>query len=150
MNTRHAVQAVVSLAFFVTSCASAPQGPETTDAAVSRRANCFRISSVDNWRVIDNRNLIVYADGRNNAFHVRLFSSCTGVNFTEVMGFRARGSQFICGDPGDAILFRDNRCAISSVRAISPAEAEALRSERIREDIGRDPALEQRTGENGK
>lgn len=147
---RHARQVFVLLALSLTGCATAPQGADPADADAPRWANCFRISTVDNWRVIDNRSLIVFAAGRNNAFHVRLFSSCTGVNFTEVMGFRARGSQFICGDPGDEILFRDNRCAISSVRAISPAEAEALRSERIREDIGRDPALDAGTGEKEK
>ena len=144
---RHAGQAFVLLTLLLAGCGTVPQGSDTPEADASRWANCFRISTVDNWHVIDNRSLIVFAAGRNNAFHVRLFSSCTGVNFTEVMGFRARGSQFICGDPGDEILIRDNRCAISSVRAISPAEAEALRRERIREDIGRDPALDAGTGE---
>ncbi len=112
------------------------QGDETIDRRI---AECFRIDGVNNWRVIDERQLIVYGPGRNDAWHLTLFANCEGLDFTEVLAFRARGSTLICGDPGDEILFRDQRCSIVAVRAISPAEAELLRNPGLHDDIGKLP-----------
>ena len=128
------------LVALVSGCAAttAP-GQQASKTADGRATECFRISNVDNWRVIDRQQLIVYGPGRNDAWLLKLFASCEGLNFTEVLAFRARGSNLICGDPGDEILFREQRCSISSVRAITPAEAEMLRNPELRDDIGKLP-----------
>ena len=34
---------------------------------VGRGARCFRVSTIDNWRVIDERQLVVYGPGRGEA-----------------------------------------------------------------------------------
>ena len=121
-------------------CTATTAPTQPPDETIDRRAaRCFRIANVDNWRVIDKRQLIVYGPGRNDAWQLTLFATCEGLDFTEVLAFRARGSNLICGDPGDEILFRDRRCGIVSVRAITPAEAEALRNPGVRDDIGKLP-----------
>ena len=117
------------------------QPVEDEAPAAPRAARCFRVADVYNWRVIDDRQLIVYAPGRRDAWHLRLFATCTGLRFTEVLAFRAAGTDRICGDPGDEIAWRGNRCSIAAVRAVSPAEVKALLDKRVRDDIGRDPAV---------
>ena len=64
------------------------QGDETIDRRI---AECFRIDGVNNWRVIDKRQLIVYGPGRNDAWHLTLFANCEGLDFTEVLaGFSSK------------------------------------------------------------
>ena len=121
-------------------CTTTTAPTQPPDETIDRRAaRCFRIANVDNWRVIDKRQLIVYGPGRNDAWQLTLFATCEGLDFTEALVFRARGSNRICGDPGDEILFRDRRCGIVSVRAITPAEVETLRNPGVRDDIGKLP-----------
>ena len=69
---------------------------------VARAAFACRL--IDNWRVIDDRQLVVYGPGRGEAWHLQLFAPCQGLRFTETLGFRASGTDWICGDPGDAVL----------------------------------------------
>jgi hypothetical protein len=114
--------------------------------AQSRAARCFRVSTIDNWRVIDERQLVVYGPGRSAAWHLRLFAPCQGLRFTETLGFRAAGTDWICGDPGDIVVWRENRCAISAVRPVSPAQAKLLFDGNVRDDIGRVPADAPATG----
>ena len=118
----------------------AAAGDDPIDAlAPARAARCFRVSTIDNWRVIDDRQLVVYGPGRGEAWHLQLFAPCQGLRFTETLGFRASGTDRICGDPGDSVLWRGNRCPISAVRPVSPAELKMLFDSNVREDIGRVP-----------
>ena len=131
-------------------CATTPSpGQQAAEAATWRGAECFRIASVNNWRVIDRRQLIVYGPRRDDAWHLTLFANCEGLDFTEVLAFRARGSTLICGDPGDEILFRDQRCSIAAVRAISPAEVEILRNPGLHDDIGKLPPSDKKQSGDG-
>lgn len=114
--------------------------------AAGRGARCFRVSTIDNWRVIDERQLVVYGPGRGEAWHLQLFAPCQGLRFTETLGFRASGTDWICGDPGDVVVWRANRCSISAVRPVSPAQLKMLFDEDVREDIGRMPAGAPATG----
>lgn len=117
-----------------------PQEAEQAQEKASlRRANCIALERVDNWRVIDNRRMIVYGRGRDSAWQVDFFGSCDGIAFAETVAFHAPGSRMLCGDPGDAILYRERRCPIRAVRAISPAEIEILRNPAIHDDIGKMP-----------
>jgi len=114
--------------------------------ALPRTARCFRVSTIDNWRVIDDRQLVVYGPGRSETWHLQLFAPCHGLRFTETLGFRAAGTDWICGDPGDVVAWRENRCAISAVRPVSPAEAKLFFDRNVRDDIGRLPADPPATG----
>lgn len=124
----------------------APGGDADGAFAQSRAARCFRVSTIDNWRVIDERQLVVYGPGRSEAWHLRLFAPCHGLRFTETLGFRAAGTDWICGDPGDVLAWRENRCAISAVRPVSPAEAKLFFDRNVRDDIGKLPADPPATG----
>lgn len=139
------MRCLAMLVFFAcTGCAArpAPGGAAAEPAAPlsgARAARCFRVSAIDSWRVIDDRQLVVYGPRRDQAWLLKLFSPCDGLRFTEVLGFRASGMDLVCGDPGDDIVWQGRRCPISSVRALAPAEARALTDSKVRDDIGRMP-----------
>ena len=61
---------------------------------VGRGARCFRVSTIDNWRVIDERQLVVYGPGRGEAWHLQLFAPCQGLRFTETLGFSGASALF--------------------------------------------------------
>jgi len=144
------------LCFACAACTpSAPRdearGAEAGDAlAIGRGARCFRVLSVDNWRVIDERQLVVYGRGRGETWHLQLFAPCQGLRFTETLGFRASGTDWICGDPGDVVVWRENRCPISAVSRVSPAQLKMLFDKDVREDIGRMPAGAPATGDRNE
>jgi len=129
------------------SCAQQPAPDASGTAAAdeersparTRLANCFRPMDVDNWRVLDDRRMIVFGPGRRGAWQLDFFGSCHGVGFAEVLAFRARSSSWLCGDPGDEIIWRENRCSIRAVRALAPAELELLLNPDVRDDIGKNP-----------
>lgn len=130
------------MALWLAACAEGPVQADdgaAADAAALRRANCFRIATIDHWRVIDSHQLIVYGPRRRDAYHVRLLHGCHGLRMTETVGFRARGTSRICGEAGDQLIVPEGRCAIRSVRAISPAEQKILLDRDVRDDIGKLP-----------
>lgn len=134
------VSCFCTLVALLTACATVGTPPGDRDADfVPRTERCVRIDRIDNWRVIDNRQLIVFTARRAEAWHLKLFGACINLRNTEVLAFRARGSNLLCGDPGDEILMRGERCAVRSMVAVSPLEAEALLSPGVDQDIGKMP-----------
>ncbi len=110
-----------------------------TEAPQSRTQRCLRISDIDNWRVVDNRQLVVYGQRRDDVWHLRFFSSCTDLSFSETVAFRARGSTLLCGDPGDEIITRGGRCPIASMRRIDAVGIAELLDPTVRKGIGKLP-----------
>ncbi len=135
--------AVLVFALLSGACA-APQ--TTSDQSVPdrlpRAERCLRVSDIQNWRVVDSRQLVVYGRRADDAWYVRLFTSCTDLNVSETVAFRARGTTLLCGDAGDEIITRAGRCPISSMRRIGPAEVAELLDKRVRKDIGKLPPRE--------
>lgn len=136
--------AVLVFALLSGACAA----PRTTsDHAASdrlpRAERCLRVSDIQNWRVVDNRQLVVFGRRPEDAWHVRLFASCSDIGIAETVAFRARGTNLLCGDPGDEIITRSGRCPIASLRRISPLEVTELTDRRVRKDIGKLPPREQ-------
>ncbi|MBM4196461.1 MAG: hypothetical protein FJ197_05075 [Gammaproteobacteria bacterium] len=66
-------------------------------------ADCFWNSSVSGFEVLDGRNLIVFASGRADAYHVQVGPGAQDLRFTSTLGFRSRGSR-ICGQAGEALV----------------------------------------------
>ena len=121
----------------------APEEPDNQRQARGER--CLRVSDIENWRVIDNRQLVVFGRRRDEAWHLKLFSSCNDLGFSETIAFRARGMDLLCGDAGDEIVTRNGRCPVSSMRRIGPAEVAELTDKRVRKDIGRLPPRDKAT-----
>ncbi len=111
--------------------------------AQPRTERCLRVSDIQNWRVIDNRQLLVFGRRKEDVWHLKLFATCTDLGVSETVAFRARGTNLLCGDPGDEIITRNGRCSLSSMRRVGPAEVAELTDKRVRKDIGKLPPREQ-------
>jgi len=138
-TTRWAVALVASAV--AAGCAQTPVTPEQAEARALRAANCFRVASVDHWRVVDRRRLVVFGRGEDEAWQLQLFMGCDRLRFAEAIGFRSAGSMRICGDPGEEIVLRGERCAIREVRRLSPVELEILFNPDVHEDLARPPEV---------
>lgn len=148
MSTRRPGRCTALLPFVLvlTSCSPATMkdaAPAEADQRQSRTERCLRVSDIQNWRVIDNRQLLVFGRRKEDAWHLKLFASCTDLGISETVAFRARGSNLLCGDPGDEIITRNGRCPVSSMRRVGAAEIAELTDKRVRKDIGKLPPREQ-------
>lgn len=114
-----------------------------TEERQPRLERCLRVSDIQNWRVVDNRQLVVYGRRAEDTWHLKLFASCMDLNVSETVAFRARGTTLLCGDPGDEIITRGGRCPIASMRRIGPVEVTELLDKRVHKDIGKLPPREQ-------
>lgn len=130
----------MALALLLGGCA-APQRPSGSEAAEGPAAppRCLRIDRIDNWRVIDSRRMLVYGRPAREAWLMEFFGSCQGIGFAETLAFRARGTELLCGDPGEEVLLRGARCAVRSFRRVNPAEEATLTQPGVRDDIGKLP-----------
>ena len=139
---------VLTMLLALGGCAAQPTEVVADPAdRIPLRARCLRIADVDNWRVIDSRNLIVYGPRRDDAWHAVMFGSCIRLPMAETIAFHSRGSTELCGRAGDEILLRGERCAIRSLQRISPAEAALLLDRNVRGDIGKLPPAAKPEGE---
>jgi hypothetical protein len=130
----------------MTACAGpAPVADPAAAEPLPRALRCLRVDRIDNWRVIDSRQVIVYGPRRSEAWLLQVFPGCTALRHSETLAFRTFGGDMLCGDPGDEILLRGERCAIRSMRPVSPAEEAALTDPEVRTDIGKMPPSERET-----
>jgi len=140
--------AVVPVLLFALCAGCAPElppgparmAPDDPVLANTRAQRCFRVGDIDSWQVIDDRQLVVFGRRHEQAWQLRLFGSCIGLDFAETLGFRAVGTDLVCGDPGDELLSRERRCPIAAVRALSPADVKILLDGDVHEDIGKPPS----------
>lgn len=135
--------AAAVLALLAGGCKTVSTGPDAAGPERQTRSErCLRVSDIQNWRVVDNRQLVVFGRRPEEAWHVRLFAACSDIGIAETVAFRARGTNLLCGDPGDEIITRSGRCPIASMRRISPLEVTELTDKRVRKDIGKLPPRE--------
>lgn len=136
---KYLLSAYLFTASLIVGCATS--NPSSDDESEPRPPrDCFRVESIQNWKVIDNRTLVVWAPNRRTAYRVDLFSSCGGLSFAQEIGFQSGLGSRICGIPGDAIRIRDTgSCGITGVSALSPLHLEALTNPEIDPDIGKLP-----------
>ena len=66
-------------------------------------AACFRRRAAEDFRVLDDRNLIVFAPGRKEAYHVQTGPPGTGLRLASRLAFDSRSSM-VCGYAGDSLL----------------------------------------------
>jgi hypothetical protein len=94
----------------------------------SRAHDCISQSSIRDYQVLDDKNLIVRA-GANSRYHVELMRRAFGLESHWKIGFKSRMSR-VCGGSGDLIVDdgfgRPEAVPIASIRKIEPDEVEEL------------------------
>lgn len=119
---------IVIFSGILSACASPETAPEDASyGAESRGSDCISEGTVRDYRVLDDRNLIVSGAGRRK-YHVVLSRRALGLRSSWNIGFVTR-TGMICGGFSD-ILVRDgsyqDSIRILSIRRLSPETEEDL------------------------
>jgi len=68
---------------------------------------CLRMGEIYNWKVVNDRTLIV-ENLRHNKFKLGLAGVCSGLRFHQALAFKAfGGTQLSCLSRGDSVLAHD-------------------------------------------
>jgi hypothetical protein len=121
----------VAAALLASACGT-NQGSErpprpTVRAGEFGAPDCFLRRSVQNFQVLDDRNLIIFAPGKADAYHVQVSPPVVELRFANALAFESRNSR-VCGYAGDEVLVGDSGREFSriSVMAVYRLDARAL------------------------
>lgn len=120
----HGLAAVLALA--LAGCA----GTGTSEESSTVGASGPRIGDVSDFRVLDDRNLVLYAPTRRQPWHLELAQRCLGLRFADTIRLTGRTGR-LGGYAGDAILIdgpggQPDRCLVSRATALDEAGLAAL------------------------
>ena len=107
------------------------ESPEIPLAEVTPAENvCFDARRIRRTRVVDNRNVIVWAPNRRSPHLVRVDGFCFGLRPGLPIAIRSSGSR-VCGRAGDEVRTVESRCRIVAVVPIVRGQ-EDLVEEQVR------------------
>jgi len=93
-------------------------------------AACFYPREVQDFRVLDRSNVILYSPNDANAYHLRVSPPSTELRFAESLAFLPAGGR-ICGYAGERLIVGPptsaQRFAIIDVARLSPGSLQTLR-----------------------
>lgn len=105
--------------------------PVVPAPSVTGTSACFYPRDVQDFRVLDRSNLVVYAPNESNAYHVRISPPSPDLRFADSLAFLPATGR-ICGYAGDRLVVGAPRSAESlsviDVARLSPGSLQALRS----------------------
>ncbi len=93
------------LASVLGGCGTTPGTGEATRADGASAAvhhDCVRMSRVRRFERLDDRNLVLFAPDRQNAYHVRMAMSCPDIVHAGFLSIEGRQGS-LCGYPGEAL-----------------------------------------------
>ena len=140
---------MLSSCFLVACAASGESLDEPPYASESRGRDCISQSSIRDYQVLDDSNLIVTASVKRH-YHVALSRRAFGLRSQMALGFTSRTGS-ICAMSGDVVLdesFGPERISIRSIRELNPDELDALliRFGKKEPEIKQAPATEEVEG----
>ena len=92
--------------------------------------DCFLRRTLQDFEVLDDRNLIVFAPGKSEAYHVQISPPATELRFATLLAFESRSSR-VCGYAGDGLMLGDSgpgvrRFSITGVYRLDAMALEGL------------------------
>ncbi len=119
---------IVAFSSILVACATADGGIEEPSRGLESRArDCISQSSIRDYRVLDDSNLIVTGSVRRT-YHVALTRRAFGLRSSWDIGFRSP-TGMICSNSGEIIVdegFGPERIRIRSIRELNPDELDEL------------------------
>lgn len=130
---RPAPLAAAGLAVLVlAACAGSgePRPRPTVKAGEFGTPDCFLRRAASDFQVLDDRNVIVFAPGRADAYHVQVSLPLTDLRFADTLAFESRSSR-ICGYAGDELVVASTgsslrRASVTGVYRLEPAALDGL------------------------
>ncbi|MDH3351442.1 MAG: DUF6491 family protein [Gammaproteobacteria bacterium] len=112
----------------ILACVGTPEASdESASAGQTTRRDCISQSSIRDYQVLDDSNLIVTAAVKRK-YHVVLSRRAFGLRSSWKIGFHSATGMF-CGNTGEVIFddgFGTESIRIASVRALEPEELDEL------------------------
>lgn len=120
---------IIGFSCLLVACASTEDRYESAgDPVRTRSHDCISQSSIRDYRVLDDRNLIVTASGKRR-YHVELSRPAFGLRSNWQIGFRTSTGQ-VCTATGDLLVEdgfgRLEAIPIASIRLLEPDEIDDL------------------------
>lgn len=114
--------------FALAACATTEEPiDQVAERTTSPASDCFSVTRADDFRLLDERNLIVSTIG-TRAYHVELSHGCFGLRGSNAIALRSRTDQ-ICGFAGDMVIVDGGipeQCSVLSVRSLEEDEVQIL------------------------
>ena len=127
-----AVGAVCALTVAAPVFAQAPSG-QAASAKPARQ--CFYSRNISSWTEVDDNSVVLHVNVRDR-YLLKLFARCPELRWTQTIGVRNRGSDWICTDDRFDLIVQDSsrtttqRCPVESMAPITPEAAVALTKKR--------------------
>lgn len=106
---------------------------QAPDPSVTGTSACFYAREVQDFRVLDRSNVIVYAPNDAHAYHLRISPPSTQLRFAESLAFLPPGGR-ICGYAGERLIVGHatsaERLAIIDVTRLGAGSLQTLRGDR--------------------
>ncbi len=119
---------IVFLSSSILACAGSPDSsPQGDSEAVSVRSDCISTRTIRDYRVLDDANLVVTAQG-NRKYHITLSRRAVGLRASWKIGFRSTSGR-VCGSFDDIIVddgFGPERIRIAGIKELTPEEYDEL------------------------
>jgi hypothetical protein len=131
MNTHVPIRLGLALALVLTAGAASLPLPTSADPVKPAPA-CFWARNVDNFAAENDERTVNLRVGVHDVYQLTLFAPCQDIDWNQHIVLRSRGSDWICeGSNLDAEIdthtsIGPQRCPVTSVRKLSPAEIAAL------------------------
>ena len=119
---------IVFISSVLVACAGG-QEPSLGDEpdSVSARSDCISSRTIRDYRVLDDANLVVTANG-NKKYHLTLSRRAVGLRASWKIAFRSTTGR-VCGGFDDILVddgFGPERIRIAAIRQLTPEEYDAL------------------------
>ena len=119
---------IASISSSLLACAgsSEPSLGDESDT-VSQRSDCISSRTIRDYRVLDDANLVVTANG-NKKYHLTLSRRAVGLRASWKIAFRSTGDR-VCGRFDDIIVddgVGPERIRIAAIQQLTPEEYDAL------------------------
>ncbi len=103
--------------------------PQTPAKPEQTRRSCFRSADVTNWVDVDRTTLNLQVNNRE-IYQLKLFAPCGDIDFSQRIGLKSRGSDFICDGLDVEVIAPTptgpETCPATSLRRLTPEEVAAL------------------------
>ena len=85
---------------------------------------CFWLSSINDFRAIDNHHVYVRGVGKDERYLLTLMNYCNGIRFTETIALESRPTERLCSNGNEHLTVVDGgglkqRCVISDVQPVA-------------------------------
>jgi hypothetical protein len=116
-NQRARLIVTAGLLAALCGCAADPTRPDVRPQQLpDMTLDCIVVRTIDDWKVLDSHNVVIYAPTRQTAYLVELLTACVQLPTAEAIGIESRQGERLCSFAGDALLVGTQRCPIGAIR----------------------------------